>query len=373
MFRAQRKRYRSMSKPTIYQVADAAKVSIASVSRVLGDKPGVSAATRARIKAAMRALHYVPSGAAQGLASSSSGTLGLVFPDLDDPSMGNGHETLLYFDEVIRGAEREAKGSGFSVLIVSTNGPAGLEPARSIGGKVDGLVVLARSLREQDIRSLAESVPVVVLAAGRRIKGTDHVVVDNHDGMACALRHLVEGHGYTDIGFVAGPAHSPDAQGRLRGFRAGLARFGLAGQTTPIASGDFTEAGGRRAARALLASGCLPRAIVCANDQMAIGAMATLQDAGVSLPDQVAVVGFDDIPLGRYIRPSLTTVRQPMRQLGAACVDILLERLGGAPLRKAPMVLAVDLTIRDSCGPAHAPAPQDLPEDNDNKEGNEAR
>src|SRR6266536_1339708 len=310
-------------KLTIYEVADEAGVSIASVSRVLHGKDGVSDATRERIRGAMHELGYVPSGAARGLASKRLGVIGLIFPDLDDPSAESGHETLLYSDEVIRGAERAARAQGRAILIAATHSTSARELALSVAGRVDALVVMARSVREADVRMLADRVPTVLLAGGRRLKGTDYVGVDNVGGARAATQHLLE-HGFEDIAFMGGPANSPDARARFAGFREALAAAGLEAPDRPEVHGNFTERG--------------------------VAAGAFLAETGLSVPEDVALTGFDDIQLARYVTPPLTTVRQPMRRLGEECVRLLLRRLDDPEAVPQTVELATELVVRQSCG-----------------------
>ncbi|MEO8897705.1 MAG: LacI family DNA-binding transcriptional regulator [Candidatus Dormibacter sp.] len=350
-----------MQKLTIYEVARRADVSISSVSRVLQGKPGVAPAKRERVLAAVAELGYVPNVLARGLASSRHGVIGLVFPDLDDPTTESGHETLLYSDEVIRGAERAARATGYAFLIMATHGSGGREIARTVGGRVDGLVVLARSLADPDLAELAQRVPVVLLAAGRRARGTDHVSADNEGGARAVTEHLLETHGYRDVIFAGGPTDSPDARARFAGFRTAVAAAGMPAPARPAVRGDFSEAGGHHVAAEILRRPALPRAIVAGNDQIALGLAADLAAAGVAVPGEVAVTGFDDIQLARLASPPLTTVHQPMRELGARCVALLLERLAGDEARPRAEVLPTTLVVRVSCGcPAEGaiPVPQ---------------
>jgi LacI family transcriptional regulator, galactose operon repressor len=317
---------------------------------VLQSKDGVSETTRERIRVAVRELGYVPSGAARGLASKRLGVIGLIFPDLDDPTVESGHETLLYSDEVIRGAERAARKRGHAILIAATHRSSTPELAFSIAGRVDALVVMARSVRERDVRVLAERIPTVLLAGGRRLDGTDYVGADNVGGARVVTEHLLA-HGFRDIACIAGPRNSPDGRARFAGFRAALAAAGLEAPEQPEVHGDFTERGGAAAMEELLRlRGGPPRAVVIGNDQMAIGATALLDELGVSVPDEVAVTGFDDIQLARHVSPQLTTVRQPMRALGEECVRLLLRRLDDPAAGPQSVQLETQLVVRESCG-----------------------
>ncbi|HEY1574390.1 MAG TPA: LacI family DNA-binding transcriptional regulator [Pseudonocardiaceae bacterium] len=329
-------------------MAQRSGVSTATVSRVMHDGAGFSPATRDKVLAAATELGWVPSGSARGLASRRTGIVGLLFPDLDRSGEAE-QESPLYVDEVIRGAERAATAVGDAVLIAATHTSSGRQLAFSVAGKVDGLVVMARSLSNQDIVMLSRSLPVVVLANNTH-RRLDLVGADNRGGTRGITRHLIDVHGYTDIVFVAGPPRSPDSLARFAGFRDALGAAGLAVPDQPAASGGFTEAGGERAMRELLAGGRRPRAVVFGNDEMAIGALTALRAARVRVPGEIAVTGFDDIAVARHVRPPLTTVRQPMRELGERSVRLLLDRLADPDAQRRSLILPTALVQRRSCG-----------------------
>lgn len=334
---------------TIYEVASRSGVSTATVSRVMRNGAGFSVTTRDRVLAAAAELGWVPNGPARGLASRRAGIVGLVFPDLGG-SGGAEEESPLFVDEVIRGAERAATDAGDAVLIVSARHASGRKLTYSVAGKVDGLVVMARSLADRDIATLARAVPIVVLANHSARHGLDDVSADNRGGSADVTSHLVNTHGYTDLAFVGGPRRSPDSQERFAGFCAALAAAGLDAPPAPDARGGFTEAGGLRATEQMLASGRRPRAIVYGNDEMAIGGLAALRAARIRVPAEVAVTGFDDIASCRHVRPTLTTVRQPMRRLGEQAVELLFARIADPAAARRSATLPTALVLRGSCG-----------------------
>ncbi|MGN6794602.1 MAG: LacI family DNA-binding transcriptional regulator [Streptosporangiaceae bacterium] len=334
---------------TIYEVAKRSGVSTATVSRVMSESKGFSAATGERVRATAAELGWVPNGPARGLASRRTGIIGLIFPDLGGSGRAE-EESALYVDQVIRGAERAATCAGDAVLIAATQSASGRKLAFSITGKVDGLVVLARSLPDDDVVALSRIVPVVMLANRLARTGPDYVEADNRGGSRAMTAHLIGVHGYTDLIFLAGPQQSPDSDQRFAGFQDALRHAGLPEPDRPAASGDFTEAGGAAAVRALVASGRRPRAVVCGNDEMALGALTVLRAARLRVPGDVAVTGFDDISAGRHVRPALTTVRQPMRELGEKSVRLLLERIADRDRARQSVMLATDVVIRRSCG-----------------------
>jgi LacI family transcriptional regulator len=334
---------------TIYEVAQRSGVSTATVSRVMAGGKGFSPATRERVQATAAELGWVPSGPARGLASRRAGVVGLLFPDLG-LSGDTEDESPLYVDQVIRGAERAATSAGDAVLIAATRTASVRELAFSLAGETDGLVVMARSLSELDIAVLARSVPVVVLATHDKQDGPDYVGTDNRSGCREITAHLIQVHACTDLAFLAGPDDSPDSEERFAGFCEALREAGLAVPGGPDASGGFTEAGGRQAVAALLAGGRRPQAIVCGNDEMAIGALTALRAARLRVPADVAVTGFDDISAAHHVRPALTTVRQPMRELGERSVRMLLARISDPAAPRRSVVLPTETVIRRSCG-----------------------
>ncbi|WP_233521738.1 LacI family DNA-binding transcriptional regulator [Streptomyces triticagri] len=351
----------------MYDVAERSGVSIATVSRVYRNPDSVREATREKVLAAARDLGYVPSGNARGLASRSTGVLGLCFPDYSDPDTeseaaaadaDDDHAFMLYSDQIIRGMERAARRHGYALLIAASlsGGPESL--VAKVAGRVDGFAVLARTVPTEDLEVISRRLPVVMLAGPRDPDGPDHldhIEVANADGQRALTRHLIEDHGLRRLAFVGGVEDSPDAQARFDGYAAARQEAGLSVPRAPDVRPELmTQAEGARAVEALLdrAGAELPEGILFANDQMAIGALHALERRGLRVPEDVAVTGFDGIPLGRLVRPALTTVRQPMRRLGEEAVDLLVHRLGSSGTAAEPesRVLPVDVVRRESCG-----------------------
>ncbi len=342
--------------PTVYEVAELAGVSTASVSRVLAGNDRVRPETRAKVLAAVSELGYVPSGAAQNLANRRTGVLGLCFPDLvgdQDIVKNDASDAMYWYDEVIRGMERAARRSGFAVLIAASHESGDENMVKMVASRCDGLAVLAQTVPAATLETLARRIPVVVLAAPRqpvdRDSRLDHLSVASRAGAHRLTAHLVDVHHHRDVRFIAGP-DSPDSASRFEGFRSALLERGLPAPHRPDLIGDFTTAGGHRVVSRLVERGELPRALVCANDQTAVGAMAALRQAGLAVPDRVAVAGFDGIQLGRHLRPGLTTVVQPMRDFGAEAVRLLRERIADRALPGRDVELPVRLDPRGSCG-----------------------
>ncbi|MFF6933231.1 substrate-binding domain-containing protein [Streptomyces sp. NPDC008312] len=349
-----------MSAPTVYDVAERSGVSIATVSRVYRNPDSVRAGTRERVLEAARELGYVPSGNARGLASRTTGVLGLCFPDYADPEAEADAETdsgaddaaMLYSDQIIRGMERAARRHGYALLIAASlqGGPESL--VAKVAGRVDGFAVLAQTVPTEDLDVISRRLPVVMLAGPREIDHLDHIVVANAAGERELARHLIEDHGLRRLAFVGGDPESPDAEARFCGFRDACRDAGLPVPDAPdLRTGMMTRAEGARAAETLLDRGAeRPEAMVFANDQMAVGALRALERRGVRVPEDIAVTGFDGIPLSRIVRPSLTTVRQPIRQLGEQAVELLVQRLADPSRDPVSLELPVALTRRASCG-----------------------
>jgi LacI family transcriptional regulator len=206
------------------------------------------------------------------------------------------------------------------------------------------------------IARLAGIVPIVTLA-GSPTPGALNVRCDNESGIRSLVRHLVIDHGYKTVGYLSGRGDSPDNRARARVFEGEVNEAGADAAMGPSWQGDYSASGGANAIASLLDAGTkLPRAIVCANDQTALGAIHTLAQRGFKVPQDVAVTGFDDVPVARHLHPPLTTIRQPMQELGARAFEVLYSGINGVQT-KHDVVLPVQLVVRESCGCAQSPTP----------------
>lgn len=327
----------SRSPATIYEVARRAGVSIATVSRALKGSARVTEGTRSRVLAAAEELQFRPSPLARSLAEGRHAANGIVFPDLSGP----------YYAEVVLGYEEVAAELGNSVLILATHGrtdPAGT--VRDLARRVDGMVIMGRTVPDQVVRQVAQSgVPLVLLARGA-LEGLDTINAENEASARALVDHLL-GHGYDSFAFLGDPAQSPDVAGRYLGFCQALAGAGLTPPKAPVRCA-FDVGAGRRAARSVLARSRRPRALVCANDEVALGALRAAEELGLAVPGHVAVTGWDDIMAAAYAR--LTTVRQPMRELGATAARWLEERVTGGRTAVRRQVLPTRVVLRATCG-----------------------
>jgi LacI family transcriptional regulator len=343
------------SQPTIYDVAQRAGVSIATVSRALNSLSSVRPATRDKVLAAMRELEFVPNSVARGLSSGKHWILGLVFMQtaVDNTVLAVEEASLLYTDIVIRGAEARAASHGYSLLLCGAgeNHPAGMTPLLNLTGTVDGLILLDRVMTDEDVVDLSRRIPVVLLAGAGDSPSAITVRVDNEQAMRSLAQHFIGVHHVQRVGYVSGHDGSPDSVAREVAFRTAIHESGATLADVDVLKSDWTSAGGERAMRERLAMDeSLPQVFACANDQTAVGVIYALHAAGLRVPEDVLVSGFDDITLTRYFKPPLTTIRQSGSLLGEVAVDALVATLDRAELSQRTIVLPTELVVRESCG-----------------------
>ena len=324
---------------TIYTVADDAGVSIATVSRVERGHPSVAAPTAQRVKAAMHRVGYRPNGAARALATRRQDAVGLVLPHLSGP----------YYAAVLEGVEEEATAQAVNVVIIGTHGRTrATELVTELSGRVDGLLIMGRTVPDDVIHQLQRRGVHVVVVARPAVGLADEVRSENRQSAEALARHLLD-HGHERIAFIGDPESSPDAAERWEGFVAAHRAHRISNLMPPVASA-FREVEGHTAARATLDTPSRPTALFCANDEIAMGAYAAAADLGLAIPRDLAVTGWDDIPVARFLAPALTTVRQPMAALGTRAARLALERVRGAREQPVTSVLPTELIIRSSCG-----------------------
>ena len=336
---------------TIYDVASRAGVSIASVSRVLNGQGSPREATREKVLEAVREMGFVPDGAARALSQGLKEVVGVVFRRGDETPFPDEDESFLFIDVIYRGIDLAARRKGFDVLMGSVGFNDGNVAARvaSVAGKTDGMILHDRMIPAAGITKLASLVPVVTLA-GTPVRGAMNVRCDNEAGMRELVRHLVSEHGYTTLAYLSGRGDSPDNHARAAAIRTEAHASGASVEMDGRWQGDYSAAGGARVIDELLDDGAkLPRAILCGNDQTALGAIHALARRGIQVPHDVAVTGFDDVPVARHLHPPLTTVRQPMQELGATAFDVLYSKISTGKA-EADVVLPVQLIVRESCG-----------------------
>jgi LacI family transcriptional regulator len=312
---------------TIKDVALRARVSIASVSRALHGTGVVTEKTRLRVERAARQLRYTPHGVARSLITRRTNTIGVLLPDIYGE----------YFSELIRGIDRAARLRGLHLLVSSSHGDA--EEAslalRSMSGRVDGVLVMSPHVDAQTPGDAAR-MPAFM--------------IDDYGGAKAMVEHL-RGLGYSHIAHIAGPAGNYESAERLRGFRAALGPIRAA--KALVLPGAFTEESGYLAGRQLALATQRPDAVFAANDVMAIGCLFALTEAGIRVPQDIALAGFDDIPIARFVTPPLTTVRAQTTELGRQSLEELARAIEAPDsIKGMKHTLGTQLVIRASCGGA---------------------
>ena len=329
---------------TIKDVARKAEVSVATVSRVFSGANAVREETSRRIRDVAAQLRYTPHVGARSLTTSKTHTLGVLLPDLYGE----------FFSEIIRGIDVATRRSGYHLLVSSSHSDAKeVESAmRSMRGRVDGMIIMSPDIDAKPlVDTLPEGQPVVLLNSAIRQKGIASVRTANKRGATEMVRHLI-GHGFKRIAIIAGADRNIDGAQRRSGYRAALSEAGIALDPQLEVQGDFTEDSGYEATRKLLANkSSRPRAIFAANDAMAIGALSALREAGAGVPDEIAVAGFDDIPIARHMSPPLSSVHVPIADLGERATEILIAGLTNSRYPPRHETLRTSIVIRGSCGP----------------------
>jgi len=338
---------------TIADVARRAGVSTATVSRVLSGVGRASPATHARVEAAARDLGFRPSDVARSLKRRSTLTFGLIVTDIENP----------YFPQLVKAVEDAAIGEGYAILLCNADENPEREASYLdllVERRVDGLIVAASTIGSRQGEWLANApLPAVLVNTAAPGSGLPTIMSDNRGGGEAAARHLLE-LGHRRFGYLMPPPRNLDAPDRLAGVRDALVAAGLA--ALAIGNGAPTVTGGEAAMTALLALAPRPTAVVAYNDLMAIGAMRAVRSGGLRVPDDVSLVGFDDVAFAAYAEPALTTLRQETAEMGRWAVATLTARIrarrgegetdASAPAVGERRVVPVQLVIRASTGPA---------------------
>lgn len=328
---------------TIYSVADRAGVSIATVSRVIQGSAVVSERTRRKVLQAVRELDYLPSGAARSLAARHHATYGLVLPELNGP----------YYADLLVGFEGRAAELDHSVMLVlaGTKEDRG-RAVRTLASRVDGIAVLGA-----DADSLDAGRKPVVIIAGEARPGVEAVSTENAESARYLTEHLLQ-HGRNRLLFVGDPDGALDVRERHAGFLLAHHDRGVT-PAEPVRA-EFCELEGAAVADQIIAGEHDTDALVCGNDELALAIMTRLIDSGIDVPRDVAVVGWDDVMTARYVRPGLTTVRQPVKLVGALAAERLHDLVNGAAPSGQRRVLPTEVVIRSSCGCPPRPSPASL-------------
>lgn len=306
-------------KPTLGMVAELAGVSPSTVSRILNGTAKVSPAKMAAVTDAIDMLQFRPDPAARSLAGGRTMSVGVLTQFIDSP----------YYGEALRGIEDVLREHHYVPLFASGRWNE-VEEAERLAllqeRKVDGLIVLSGRLSDPVLLEMSEELPIVVM--GRSVQGAQlfSIDIDNFEGSRIATRHLIS-LGHRNIAYVSGPLDHSDAQKRLEGYKTELRERKLPFDPGLLAEGDFQESGGFKAMNRLLQSGKLFSAVIAANDQMAYGVRLALSHAGFRVPDDISLVGFDDLPHSAFTIPPLTTVRQSVYEVGVLAAKAMIALL----------------------------------------------
>lgn len=330
---------------TLEEIGRLAGVSRSTVSRVINGHEDVSEDVKTRVLEVVRDTGYRPNRAARSLVSSRTGLLGLVIPSgihnlFQDP----------YFGRLIQGVTRAANAAEQTLslfLFEDRNEELELYERVIANGMVDGVIVTATTMQDPVVRRMQEDGTPFVMVGRPDEDNVPFVDVENREGARTATEHLI-GHGATRLATIAGPSNTTTAVDRRNGFLDAAAAAGLDINTGLVAEADFTSRGAYDAMRSLLEHE--PEAVFCASDTMAIGALAAIEAAGLSCPDDVAVVSFDDLVEPHQTSPSLTTVAQPVQRTGQEAVGLLLDVLDREAEDPPRILLPTELVVRSSCG-----------------------
>ncbi|MCD6554320.1 MAG: LacI family transcriptional regulator [Chloroflexi bacterium] len=328
---------------SIKDIARAAGVSHSTVSRALADSPLVKKETKQRICRLAQEMGYSPSAIARGLVTKRTQTIGLVVTTIADP----------FVAEIVRGVEETALDCGYNILLCNSNA----QPQRELAAvstlrekRVDGIIVSASRVGDLYLPLLVETgVPIVLVNNEHSGRYVYSVVTDDESGGRLATEYLLD-LGHTRIGYISGPEVHRSNINRLRGYRQAFQGRGLTPDPQWITSGDGGARGGEEGMARLLSLPAPPSAVFCYNDMTAIGALLTAHRLGWKVPDQVSVIGYDDIYFAAYTNPALTTVEQRKYDMGSLAMQMMLDLLGGASSVEN-ILLPARLIVRESCAP----------------------
>lgn len=328
---------------SIQDVANAAEVSIATVSRVLNTPSVVASETSRRVLDAIERLGYVPNPFAKGLITRSSRVLGLALPDLHGE----------FYSGLLRGADEAARAAGYHLLVSSEARGNGGRGARELGaGLVDGLAMMVTEPDAALIREARQTrLPLVVVDAQLdEASGLDCVLVDNASGTIQATEHLLASTPADQVYFVGGPASNFDTARRAEAFLGVLKAREHVAWDAQTAFGEYSPAWGTKWMEQALARGAKRLGVLAANDEIALGVLQAATDAGLSVPGDVRIVGFDDTRLAQIVRPHLSSVRVPILEIGAAAVKALIARIESPDAPRSMVTMRTELVVRESSG-----------------------
>jgi DNA-binding LacI/PurR family transcriptional regulator len=328
---------------TLHDLANELNLSIATISRALSRPEDVAPPTRQRVLAAVHRHGYTPNGTRRSLRTQQTRTIGIIISDIRN----------FFCAAVVKAIEDEARANGYTVLICNADEDGAKEEAALqllLDRKVSGVINCSTGANLELLRAFQKSGAVLVdLDRESGLTNVDTVVVDNRGGAELATQHLVQ-LGHCQIATIAGPQHLSNARGRLAGFEDALCDHGIRVKKEYLQFGDFLQESGYQCARKLFSLRHPPTAVFVANMEMAAGVIAYIREKGITIPEQISIVSFDDSFWARYMDPPLTVISQPMEKMGKSTMDLLLAQLrGGKPAQT--LVFAPELVVRYSTAP----------------------
>lgn len=327
---------------SIKDVALKAHVSTTTVSHVVNHTRFVSDKARNAVEDAIRELGYVPSAVARSLKSNTTKTIGMLIPNCSNP----------YFAEIVRSVEDHCFGAGYTLILCNTDDDPHRQGAylQVLSEKrIDGMIIISTGA-DKDLLRFLQGLPIPTVLLDREIDevNCDLVETAHLQGGMMATDHLI-GLGHRRIACLAGPTDLNSSAQRIEGWRAALDRSGLAAESTNLLwHSDFSSQGGFTTMQSILASPLAPTGVFVCNDLMSIGALSAAHEVGVRVPQDMSLVGFDDIELARFTSPALTTIAQPKQRIGVVAVDMVLERIQGGRVRARQVILQPQLVVRNS-------------------------
>ena len=332
---------------TLKDVAKRSGVAIGTASAVINESLWVSEKTRHRVQKAIDELNYRPNQLARNLRTQRTNTIGLIVSDITNP----------FFPQIIRSIDACARRNGYLIIVCDSNenSEIGFETFKGLlEKKVDGIIFVGGVVPEDELKKYVNGkYPfIVVIERDYCIPEIHTVIVDSINGGYMATKHLLD-LGYSPVGIITGPLedkHIHGSFGRYEGYQMALKAYGISFDHTLVKQGDFTFNGGYLAMKQFFQEKSSIRAIFASNDIMAIGAMVAIKEQGLKIPEDIALVGYDDIPEASYTTPSLTTIKLPKIELGKIAVEILVNHLNGKKQVALKKVLSTELVVRQSCG-----------------------
>ncbi|MDO8548775.1 MAG: LacI family DNA-binding transcriptional regulator [Ignavibacteria bacterium] len=330
--------------PTIKEIAKRAKVSIATVSRVLNNDQRVTEKTRDIVLRVSKELNYKPNILARNFVKKKSNVIGLLLPESSDE----------FFTEIIKGVDEVTYTHGYYTLVASSHKYRTLDESILTfmqNGIVGGMILLVSSLNNNIKEILDQSkIPIVMISGHNETGKYDAVSIDNYQGAFDITEYLIVKKGFTKIAHISGPLDNDDALLRKRGFLDACRKHNLAINNSWIIKGDFTRETGESACNELLKMKTKPQIIFAANDMMALGCYDAASKAGIKIPEDIGIAGFDDIFVAKYLSPGLTTVRVQIEEVGKTAAEILMKKIQGRNGSSHPVVkISTQLVIRGSC------------------------